>query len=892
MRKFFLSLLLLFFTFFLTNQSFSQINLNWKWSHPKPQGNTLRYVKMFSATTWYAVGYAGSFIKTTDGGSSWSYYANAGGSYPYGLGKTLYSGWFFNMNTGLVSGVSGWIGRTTDGGATWDSIPSGVTASLYGIHFVNANTGFIGGSSGTILKSTNAGATWSAVTSGTTSTIENIYAVDVNHIYAPSTSGNLRISTDGGTTWTQYATGGSTLYDANFGNANTGFVCGSSGHVIVTTNGGTNWTSINPAGSSTWYELSTFPVTLPPSNLLIQDFEGTTYPPTGWTLSGTSGIWSRNTQCSGYGVGTASSRAYFYGVSSGSQNLNTSTFTATVAGDSLIFDHAYATFTTEDDQLRISTSSNGGTNWTQLVLLHGGVSGELVTAPPTTSNFVPTAAQWGTKRYALPVGTNALQFTGITAYGNNLYLDNIKVVRPGSSSYEVYVIGSDAFYIYHSSNLGGTWDTINHLDPSQIWTSTWYSMDKNGSALVAVGASGLMNRSTNGGSNWTNYNTWIFAGTFYDVWAEYNNTKVMAVGSGSNTTKGLRSTNGGTTWIAMDNITTTSKYFRSISMVNSNTGYICGSSGGMFKTTNGGASWDSLPFPGTQLLYNVDFVNATTGWTSSSSSSYLWKTTNGGTTWTSQSGPTSAVYCVDMVDANTGWFCGSSGKIWNTTNGGTNWAAQTSGTTSTLYWVSMVNANTGYVCGSSGTLKKTTDGGTNWATITTPYSTTYYKTDWVNANNGFVVGSSAYTTKTTDGGTTWSIETTSGSTTYGIYMNSPDSAWACGSLQAVYKWAKAPQGVANWNNEVPATYYIDQNYPNPFNPATTIKFGIPKAGNVSLNVYDITGRLVKTLFNNAPLNPGTVTYKFDGTNFASGVYFYTLIVDNNKIDTKKMVLVK
>jgi len=127
---------------------------------------------------------------------------------------------------------------------------------------------------------------------------------------------------------------------------------------------------------------------------------------------------------------------------------------------------------------------------------------------------------------------------------------------------------------------------------------------------------------------------------------------------------------------------------------------------------------------------------------------------------------------------------------------------------------------------------------------------------------------------------------------YNVHMSSPDSAWACGSIQGLYKWAKAPQGVANWNNEVPAVYTLSQNYPNPFNPTTTIKFGIPKAGNVSLKVYDITGRLVQTLLNNAPLNAGTVTYNFNGSNLASGVYFYTLIVDNNKIDTKKMVLVK
>ncbi len=95
-----------------------------------------------------------------------------------------------------------------------------------------------------------------------------------------------------------------------------------------------------------------------------------------------------------------------------------------------------------------------------------------------------------------------------------------------------------------------------------------------------------------------------------------------------------------------------------------------------------------------------------------------------------------------------------------------------------------------------------------------------------------------------------------------------------------------------WQNEVPTQFFLSQNYPNPFNPMTTIKFGIPKASSVTLKIYDIAGRLVSTLFNDAPLNPGIVTYNFDGRNLASGVYFYALYVDGNRFDSKKMVLIK
>ena len=158
---------------------------------------------------------------------------------------------------------------------------------------------------------------------------------------------------------------------------------------------------------------------------LEEGFEGS-WLPAGWSLAGAANLWSQFA-VSGYGVGAYSARANFYGVSSGSQDLITATFPATVAGDSVKFDHAYATYSGEVDQLQISTSDNGGSNWTVLITLNGGASGPLNTGGTMTAIFVPTAGQWATKSYAVPAGTNAIKFTAITAYGNQLYLDNVAV---------------------------------------------------------------------------------------------------------------------------------------------------------------------------------------------------------------------------------------------------------------------------------------------------------------------------------------------------------------------------------------------------------------------------------------------------------------------------------
>jgi hypothetical protein len=91
--------------------------------------------------------------------------------------------------------------------------------------------------------------------------------------------------------------------------------------------------------------------------------------------------------------------------------------------------------------------------------------------------------------------------------------------------------------------------------------------------------------------------------------------------------------------------------------------------------------------------------------------------------------------------------------------------------------------------------------------------------------------------------------------------------------------------------ELAKTFELQQNYPNPFNPKTVISFGIPVATNVTLKVYDMSGQEVATLFNNEFLSEGLRRVEFDGSNLASGVYFYSIIT-NEFSDIKKMILVK
>lgn len=91
------------------------------------------------------------------------------------------------------------------------------------------------------------------------------------------------------------------------------------------------------------------------------------------------------------------------------------------------------------------------------------------------------------------------------------------------------------------------------------------------------------------------------------------------------------------------------------------------------------------------------------------------------------------------------------------------------------------------------------------------------------------------------------------------------------------------------DNNLPVVFRLHQNYPNPFNPTTTIKFDLPKDGITNFIVYDILGREV--FKSNTFYKAGYNEVRFNGTNLASGVYFYKIEVGEFK-DIKRMMLIK
>lgn len=117
-----------------------------------------------------------------------------------------------------------------------------------------------------------------------------------------------------------------------------------------------------------------------------------------------------------------------------------------------------------------------------------------------------------------------------------------------------------------------------------------------------------------------------------------------------------------------------------------------------------------------------------------------------------------------------------------------------------------------------------------------------------------------------------------------------NNIWICASVGA---WVYNPLGIVKlneYNTLLPKSIALYQNYPNPFNPFTKIKYSIKKEGYVTISIYDITGKKIKTIVNNRK-NIGEYEIVFNGAGLSSGIYFYTLETDDIRI-TKSMILLK
>jgi len=148
--------------------------------------------------------------------------------------------------------------------------------------------------------------------------------------------------------------------------------------------------------------------------------------------------------------------------------------------------------------------------------------------------------------------------------------------------------------------------------------------------------------------------------------------------------------------------------------------------------------------------------------------------------------------------------------------------------------------------------------------------------------------------KTTNGGRNWLIQnSTLPGVVYSLWAFNDSLVWGCGNGGRIWHTIRGGDTLTNINNNstsVIKDFKLYQNYPNPFNPTTNIKFDLPKDVQVSVKIYDMVGREIKTLANEFK-TAGRYSVTFSGADLASGVYYYKIKAGEFE-QVRKMILLK
>jgi photosystem II stability/assembly factor-like uncharacterized protein len=211
--------------------------------------NNLNGGYLLDSGVGFAVGDAGTMLKTTDAGMTWSPLTS-------GTTNALHDVYFFDATQGIAVGEQGLILRTTDGGAGWQGVTSGVEDALRSVSFSGVN-GISGGDSQDILYSTDAGASWQISQSGFFGggfLGAQMLSASIGFVAGQNSifQSLLGASTDGGASWAfqpfyfdQNEGGGTDLF---FFDQNNGVVSGSvfdgRGAIARTTDAGVSWSTL------------------------------------------------------------------------------------------------------------------------------------------------------------------------------------------------------------------------------------------------------------------------------------------------------------------------------------------------------------------------------------------------------------------------------------------------------------------------------------------------------------------------------------------------------------------------------------------------------------------------------------------------------------------------
>jgi photosystem II stability/assembly factor-like uncharacterized protein len=380
-------------------------------------------------------------------------------------------------------------------------------------------------------------------------------------------------------------------------------------------------------------------------------------------------------------------------------------------------------------------------------------------------------------------------------------------------------------------------------------------------------------------TNWTRQNIERKDTIFYGMAFTDTNTGYVVGTDGTM----YRTTDAGTTWVFKP--LPTALKLTAIHFPTSSVGFIVGETGTILKTTDAGGNWSALDAGTKATLFAVHFLDEDSGFVAGQSGELLY-TNDKGATWTQMDGKFDGnnIYSMSFPTPKVGFICGNAGKVSRTTNGGRTWQSQDSKFTFSLFSISFGNANIGTMVGGGGTIRHTTNAGRNWVEQFTTVPLTSYSFNAVqhlDSARAYIAG--------------W----------IGIvlYKNETDQMWTAldnsyaDPLECMHFFNQKEGYVGGWNSTIlkttngggsvlatppvqePVSVLLHQNAPNPVrltaSRSTRIPFDVRTAGRTTLKVYSALGTELATILDE-DLAPGHYVRNWAIPGLPSGAYYCVL----------------
>ncbi|MCF8372085.1 MAG: T9SS type A sorting domain-containing protein [Bacteroidales bacterium] len=316
--------------------------------------------------------------------------------------------------------------------------------------------------------------------------------------------------------------------------------------------------------------------------------------------------------------------------------------------------------------------------------------------------------------------------------------------------------------------------------------------------------------------------------------------------------------------------------------------------GRLLKTIDGGLSWNvQVDLLDDQYSFlELEFTDSLHSWAIyrySSGGHWVLRTIDGWQNWTSyEIGSTSTPSDLQFIDSLHGWFCEIAGRVHRTADGGIQWSMVDLPGSSIIRGVQFLNQQVGYAYGNDH--YKTIDGGLTWETINFGYNG-INDGFYLNEDTGWVMNSFEIWF-TGDGGLTWISQFNAGDVgnreiefldeNYGILIRQSNPYQT--SLFKTYN------GGSTWiETESVSSGHFVSIYPNPFYRNTNIEFFLNKDERISIDIFDIEGKLIDNLVKNRIFHKGKHTINLQVDSWKPGIYLCNIKMKNL---TKTLRIVK